>query len=109
MFSKKLAITLFATVATVSAGSAFAGERVKTTSIPIDIAGYDLTTDKGSDVIVMKIENAAKKACDARSGPMPLSEQRRVQACVDAAVSDALESLAVERQRQAAVKAGNAG
>lgn len=109
MFSKKLAITLFATVATVSAGSAFAGERVKTTSIPIDIAGYDLTTDEGSGAIVEKIEFAAQQACDARRGPMPLSEQRKVQACVDTAVSNALESLAVERQRQAAVKAGNAG
>ena len=109
MFSKKLATISIAAITAIGIGPAFAGETVQTQSVAVDTSGYDLTTDEGSDTIVRKIENAAEKVCGARKGAMTLSERTSIDDCVNDAVEGALASLAAERQRQAALKADQAG
>lgn len=110
MFSTKLA--KLATISAVGALSlapvSFAGT-IDTHSVEVDIAGYDLTTDAGSEAVLKKLENAAKKACDDRSGPKSVAEWRMTQTCIDDAMATAIDSLAVERERQAAAKARPTG
>lgn len=110
MFSKKLAILGAATLsaATVFAPASLAGS-LDVQSIEIDISGYDLTTDEGSAAIVRKIESAAKKVCNVRTGPQTLAERSVTNDCMDAAIADALDSLSVQRARQAAAKANPTG
>ncbi|MEM5517237.1 UrcA family protein [Henriciella sp. AS95] len=109
MFSKKLAIASLATATLFAAGPALADDAPETNSVDVSISGFDLTTEEGSAVVLRKIENAAEKVCGARSGPQSITERNLTQKCVADAMSDALDSLSVARQRQADLKNSGAG
>lgn len=97
-----------ASVLALSAAPAMAGEN-SPKSVEIDIAGIDLTTQAGTDLVLRKVKRAARSACSVQSGTASLSELNRSKACVRHATESAIASMDQQRDRQAALKARPAG
>ena len=98
-----------AVLMTVAAVPAHAGSSNVAKSVEVDIAGIDLTTDAGTELVLRKVRRAAEDACDVKPGRRTLTEMSDSRACVDKAMEQAIESLSAKRAYQAAVKAGSEG
>jgi UrcA family protein len=62
--------------------------------VEVNLEGIDTTNDRGADQALRRIRRAAEAVCGVRTGVQPYSERRQARACVDEAVSDAVDALA---------------
>ena len=62
--------------------------------VEVSLEGTDTTSDRGADQALRRIRRAAEAVCGVRTGVQPYSERRQARACVDEAVSDAVDALA---------------
>lgn len=104
-----LAGVLTATALSFAVAPALAETQPGQERIAIDISGIDLTTEAGTEMVLTKIQHAAKKACGDRNGPRSVAEMRRVNSCIETAVDTAVTSMTEQRARQAALKAEQSG
>lgn len=51
----------------------------------VSISYQDLNLDRtaGADAFIDRVERAARRTCDQRSGPMPLRQRNSINGCVD--------------------------
>jgi len=63
----------------------------------VDLSGIDLSTDRGAERALRRLENAAEEMCGVRTGLQPVSERRAAQACVSETMADAVDNLNVPR------------
>ena len=61
--------------------------------IEVNLEGIDTTSDHGADQALRRIRHAAEAVCGVRTGVRPYDERRQARACVDEAVSDAVDTL----------------
>lgn len=63
----------------------------------VSIAGYDLTTDEGAEMVLIKIEQAAERVCDFSTSRRDLKSVQFEKKCVAEAVANAVTALDAPR------------
>jgi UrcA family protein len=85
--------------------------RAETISVPVSIAGLDLSTAAGRSRLDLRLVHAADIACGSRFVPY-LAQQRQIRRCRVAALGDARAqarlAVAEAEQRQAAIQLAGA-
>ena len=61
--------------------------------VQVNLEGIDTTSDRGASQALRRIRRAAEAVCGVRTGVQPYGERRQARACVDEAVSDAVDAL----------------
>ncbi len=62
----------------------------------VDYSGMDLYEMEDAEQLYRKIKSAARDVCDHRSGRMPLSERRAINACVEDAMVRAIRDISMD-------------
>src|SRR5690349_5367097 len=62
-------------------------------NVEVSLAGIDTSTDRGADHALRRIRHAAEGACDFSPALRSRPEQRQARACIDEAVSRAVDEL----------------
>ncbi len=61
-------------------------------SFPFSYSPAGLTTHKGANLILSRLERAVRREC-GDFGPMPIDQKNRVQACVEATMKASVEKF----------------
>jgi UrcA family protein len=61
--------------------------------VEVNLEGIDVTSTPGAGQALRRIHRAAEAVCGMRNGVQPYGERRQARACMDEAVSDAVDAL----------------
>lgn len=76
-----------------AAAPAFAGATYEEQSVPVSIAGYDLTSETGAKLVLEKIANAASQVCAADEQGRSLQERTFARDCMASAMKTAVSAV----------------
>jgi UrcA family protein len=92
--SKSIASALAAVSAIAAIATPAAAETQRDeVSVRVSYRGLDLTTERGANRLLNRIENAAERACGSNEGRLTLAERRAARACEAEAMQRTVASL----------------
>lgn len=69
----------------------------ETRSLRVEYGDLDIDVDPGAEILLNRIERAARRVCGADQGRRPLSEQAATRSCVARAVDQAVSAVDAPR------------